>query len=60
MCSSDLGTWNSNSWNNSNLKHSGGTKYQTDFVGMDPARDAIIPEKYFTDALDGNRYEANN
>jgi hypothetical protein len=54
------GTWNSNSWNNSNLKHSGGTKYQTDFVGMDPARDAIIPEKYFTDALDGNRYEANN
>ena len=43
----DKGTLNSNSWNNSSLKHAGGTEYQTDFKGMDPARDSIIPKKYF-------------
>ena len=40
-------TWHSNSWNNSNLNHAGGTEYQTDFKGMDAARDNIIPKKYF-------------
>ena len=43
------GTWNSNSWNNSNLRHAGGTEYQTDFKGMDAARDNIIPKHYFND-----------
>ena len=56
----DKGTWNSNSWNNSNLKHAGGTEYQTDFKGMDAARDNIIPKKYFNGQILSNSDEKSN
>ena len=56
----DKGTWNSNSWNNSNLKHAGGTEYQTDFKGMDAARENIIPKKYFNEQTSSKSDEKSN
>ena len=40
-------TINSNSWNQSILKHSGGTKVQQDFKGFDHGKQNIIPKYYF-------------
>ena len=56
----DKRTWNSNSWNNSNLKHAGGTEYQTDFKGMDAARDNVIPKKYFNNRMSFKSDEKSN